>query len=90
MSIAATRVTVTTAATPLATNSGHKLLRFVLKNMTATASVFVGGDNITTGADSFEWETGDSPLEVELEQGETLYGRVASGTQTIHVLQGGL
>lgn len=90
MSVTADRVSVTTSVTAIVTNDSHRLLRFVIKNFTASASVFVGGSDITTGADSFEWETSDSPLEIELEQGETLYGRVATTTQVLHVLQGGL
>lgn len=63
--------------------------RFLLKNATATAAVFLEvGAPATTGA-GFEWAVADGPLEIALEPGEKLYGIVAATPQTIHVLKQG-
>lgn len=94
MAVIATRVDVGTSAVALATVPASSdigdwpLRRFVLKNLTSTTSVWVGGSGTTTG-NGFEWTPSDGPLEVQLEPGESLYAIVAAGTQTIHVLQSG-
>lgn len=59
--------------------------RFLLKNATGTASVFLGPQGVTT-ATGFEWTTTAGPIEVEIEPGEKLYGIVAATPQTLHVL----
>lgn len=61
---------------------------FLLKNVTASATVFLGASGVATGT-GFAWAAADGPLEVELEPGESLYGIVASTPQTIHVLRQG-
>lgn len=59
--------------------------RFLLRNATGTASVFLGPAGVTA-ANGFEWAVADGPIEVELEPGEKLYGIVAAAAQTLHVL----
>lgn len=62
--------------------------RALLKNLTGTASVFLGPQGVTT-ATGFQWDPADGPLEIELEGGESIYGIVAAVTQTLHVLAQG-
>lgn len=66
----------------------YRSRKFLLKNITGTATVFVGPSGVTTGT-GFAWAVSDGPLEVELEPGESLYGIVASTSQTVHVLRQG-
>ncbi|MDQ3933423.1 MAG: hypothetical protein M3340_02195 [Actinomycetota bacterium] len=63
--------------------------RYLLKNVTGTASVYLGGTDAVTTGNGFEWTVADGPLEVELEPGEKLYGVVAATTQAVHVLRQG-
>lgn len=60
----------------------------VLKNVTGTASVFLGPSGVTT-ANGFEWAPADGPLSIDLGREEKLYGIVAVTTQTLHVLATG-
>lgn len=68
-------------------------IRVLAKNRTATASVYLDGDDqIDPTTDAFEWELSDGPyFEISLEPGEALYGRLAAGAaaQTLHVLRQG-
>lgn len=100
MAIAATRPAVTTSATLVAANTladdttlmpVHDWARrsFLVKNMTGTASVFLGTSGVTAAAPAFEWAVADGPLMIDLEPGEELYGIVAATTQTLHVLRQG-
>jgi hypothetical protein len=89
------RPAVTSTATLIAQNprtstseGDFSSLRFIIKNITASASIFLGGSNVTTG-NGFQWDVADGALEIELEPGEALYGIVASASQTLHVLQSG-
>lgn len=92
MAVAASRPSVTTSATAIYTNSetGSDLhsVRVLLKNVTATVSVYLGPAGVTT-SNGFEWAVADGPVEVELEPGESLYGIVAVTTQTVHALKQG-
>ncbi len=58
---------------------------FLIKNRTATTSVFLETGN-TAGAVSasngFEWQVSDPPLDIELQEGEVLFGVVAAGQAT--------
>ena len=98
MAVAATRVTVPAdgSVVALASNStsasegDFRNRKVVLKNLTASAAIFLGGSGLTTG-NGFQWDVTDGTLSWELEPGETLYGVTPSGTvaQVIHVLSGG-
>lgn len=96
MAVTAARPAVTTSATaiytaPAATGSSGDDWAgrsFLMKNITGTASVFLGPSGVTT-SNGYEWATADGPIGVTLEPGEVLYGIVASTTQTIHVLGAG-
>jgi hypothetical protein len=92
MAITAARVDVLTTATLIATNSGsgddQSTKSFLVLNATATANIFLGDSGVTTGT-GLQWASTDGPLSIDLEPGESLYGRVASTLQTVHVLGGG-
>lgn len=100
MAIVSTRPAVSTVATLIASNvladdssvqvsHDWAVRSFVAKNATATASVFLGGSDVTAATPAFEWAITDGPLTFELEPGESLYGIVAVTTQTLHVLRQG-
>ncbi len=97
MAIVASRPTVGTAPTLIAQNAtpndgpvSGEAQRFsiIAKNMTGTASVFLGGADVTT-LTGYEWTTADRPLSLDLEPGEKLYGVVVIAEQTVHVLRRG-
>lgn len=95
MAVATSRPAVATTAGGTAiysnaeTSSGDEFgVKLLLKNVTGTASVFLGPSGVTT-ANGFEWAVADGPLEIELEPGESLYGVVAATQQTVHVLKQG-
>lgn len=95
MAVTATRPVAGVAATLLASNAASgaegdfRSTRVLLKNLTSTAPVFLGGDNTVTAGNGFQWDVSDGALEVTLEPGETLYGIVATTPQTLHVLGAG-
>lgn len=94
MAITPTRVTVTNSATLIATNdrpvgdAEANKFSLLIKNVTATAAVFLG-DSAETTSTGWQWDTTDGPVAVDLEAGESLYGIVASTNQTLHVLRQG-
>ncbi len=97
MAIVASRPTVRTAPTLIAQNatpddgpaSGEaQSFSTIVKNVTGTGSVFLGGPDVTT-LTGYEWTTADRPLSLDLEPGEKLYGIVAVAEQTVHVLRQG-
>lgn len=93
MSVVASRPSVTTSATKIAENTSGDTsdvsnLSFVVKNITGTAAIFLGPSGVTTSS-GFQWDVADGPLAIDLEPGESLYGIVASTSQTCHVLGAG-
>lgn len=97
MAILASRPTVTPAVGLIASNTSpspgegdYRSRTVTLKNVTATATVYLGPAGVTS-ATGFAWDAIDGPMDWTLEPGESLYGILATGgaTQTIHVLQGG-
>lgn len=97
MAITASRPDVTTAATLIAQNTAgdpgegdYRSARFVIKNVTSTASLFLGPSGVTSST-GVQWDPADGSLSFELEPGESLYAILASAqpTQTLHVLKGG-
>jgi hypothetical protein len=96
MAVVATRPSVTTTATLIAQNTSadpgesneYRNWRFLIKNFTASADVFLGPTGVTAGT-GFQWASGDGPLAIELEPGESLYGIVTGTTQVLHVLKVG-
>jgi hypothetical protein len=95
MAVSATRPVAGAAATLLASNAvpgaegDFRSVHVLIKNLTSTAPVFLGGDNSVTTGNGFQWDVSDGALEVILEPGESLYGIVAATAQTLHVLSAG-
>lgn len=87
MAVQAAQVSVTTSPTPLNTADPDALSVLVRLPAAATASVYVGPSNVTT-ATGVELPAG-AAITVDL-GGDVLYGIVASGTQTVHVLRLGV
>jgi hypothetical protein len=86
VSIAAARVTVTTSATALdAPDPGSGSYDVLVRNR-GTASVDLGGSDVTTGA-GFELAAGDV---LTFQGNEILYAVAASGTVRVDVLRAGV
>lgn len=85
MAVAAAQVSVGTSATVLNAVDADPQSVLVRSPSAATTSVYVGPSTVTTG-NGFELPAGGS-LSMDLAAGEQLYGIVASGTQTVHVLR---
>lgn len=62
---------------------------YLIRNVTATAPVILGGDSAVTVASGFQWDAAAGAMEIVLEPGESLYGIVSATPQTIHVLSSG-
>lgn len=95
MAVVASRVTVSTSAVLLIQNTSpdpgegdYRSWRVLLKNVTGTASVFVGTTGVTN-LTGFQWDATDGALAVELEPGESLYGVVTGANQVVHILKVG-
>jgi hypothetical protein len=91
-----TRPSATTSATLLASvpatasdRDDYSTISVVLKNVTGSAAIFLGGDNTVTTGTGFQWDVADGPLSVDLEPGESLYGIVVAVTQVVHVMKAG-
>lgn len=74
-------------------DSDAQAISVLIRNATATASVYLDVGPIDGGttsvADGFEWRTTDAPLEVVIEPGQALYAISGGVAQTIHVLRKG-
>jgi hypothetical protein len=97
MAVTPTRVTVSSAAILIAENTSssgggegdYRNWRFLVKNITGTDAIYLGGPGVTTGT-GFRWDVADGPLsDFELEPGEQLFGISAGADQTVHVLREG-
>ncbi|MFL5845274.1 MAG: hypothetical protein ACJ762_11310 [Solirubrobacteraceae bacterium] len=91
MAVKAQNKTVTTAPAILVTGNDFNGVAAMLRNNTATASVWVGGPDVAAGAtpaNAFEWKAADPPLTVDLIPGEDLWAVLATGgaNQTVAVL----
>ena len=94
MAVEATRVTVSSTPELLidGTDTDHRSgVAAVLIPVTATAPVFLGGDDTVTDATGAQWDPSLGPLSVEMQRGESLYAvrAPADADQEIHVLSGG-
>lgn len=90
MAVASSQKTVATSATLLTsaatdTVSGASVL---LCNRHASASAYIGKVDVTTST-GFELKAGES-IALDIDGAEALYGIVASGTGTVHVLEVGV
>lgn len=82
MALSAERVTVAATATALSDGTPGRVIVSVPTG--ATASVILGGSDVTATT-GFELVAG-ATLTVYVDSGEVLYGIVATGTEVAHVL----
>lgn len=94
MAVVPTRVTASNPAQKLAENT-HSPVQgdfgaqsFVLRNLTQTATVYLGSDATVTNTGGFPWYVSDQPVSIELEPGESVWG-YASSAQAIAALKAG-
>lgn len=89
MAISHERVSVGTTATQISSNYAGKDGQTVnVQNPSGGATVYLGGEGVTTTSYGFLLAAGIS-FSVEMQDGEKLYGVVASSTQTVNVLRQG-
>jgi hypothetical protein len=89
MAITHERISVGTTATQISSNYAGKDGQTVsVQNPAAGATVYIGGEGVTTTSYGFAL-TGGTDMAVEMQDGEKLYGVVASSTQTVNVLRQG-
>ena len=84
--VVTSHVTCATTATLVYTAPASNLGRVLVRNTSADTSVFLGPSTVTT-ANGFELAFGDS-LGINLGFGDTLYCRVAAGTQPVVTISG--
>lgn len=83
-------VSVGTTATLLsASTSGRDGQTVLIQNPSAGATVYLGGSGVTTSSYGYSL-TGGTAFTIELQDGEALYGVVASSTQNVSVLRQGV
>lgn len=97
MSVVGTRVSVGTSPTKIYENAApgatlreddFRAINVLLKNLTATVTIFLGDSNVTVSA-GYSWEAADGGLTTDLEPGEAIWGIVAAGSQSVAVLKQG-
>jgi hypothetical protein len=89
MAITHERVSIGTTATQISANSAGRDGQTVSVQVPAAgATVYLGGEGVTTTSYGFLLAAGIS-FSVEMQDGEKLYGVVASSTQTVNVLRQG-
>ena len=90
MALAHERVSIGTTATLLSSNFAGKDGQTVsVQNPSSTVTVFLGGEGVTTTSYGFALGI-NSDMSIDLQNGETLYGVVASSTLTVNVLRQGV
>jgi hypothetical protein len=89
MAISHERVSIGTVATQVSSDFAGKDGQTVsVQNPTGGATVYLGGAGVTTTSYGFELVAGTT-FSVEMQNGEKLYGVVASSTQTVNVIRQG-
>lgn len=88
MAAVGSQVSVTTTATRLDTSTAAGMGRssLMVRNM-GTVTIDLGGSTITAGT-GFQLRAGES-LSIDIASSDPIFGIVASGTATVHVLQVG-
>lgn len=89
MTVAAAQVSVTSSATAVATAASDDSdgASTTIKNPVGGVNVYLGPSGVTT-ANGFLLAAGDA-MSADLGRGETVYGIVASGSQTVYVFRAG-
>ena len=89
MAVSHARVSVGTTATKLTSDAdGRDGQTISIQVPTAGATVYLGGVGVTTTSYGFEL-LGGTNFSVELQQGEQVFGVVASSTQNVNILRQG-
>lgn len=89
MAISHERVSVGTTATQISSNYAGKDGQAVsVQNPAAGATVYIGGEGVTTTSYGYSL-AGGTDMAVQMQDGEKLYGVVATSTQTVNVLRQG-
>jgi hypothetical protein len=89
MAISHERVSVGITPTQVSSNFAGKDGQTVsVQNPAGGATVYLGGEGVTTTSYGFELAAGIT-FSVEMQNGEKLYGVVASSTQTVNVIRQG-
>jgi hypothetical protein len=90
MALTHAQVSVGTTATLLsATGAGRDGQTVLVQNPTNGQSVYIGGAGVTTNSYGFLLLAGTA-FAIELQDGEGIYGVVASSTQTVGVIRQGV
>ena len=90
MALTHAQVSVGSTATLLsATGAGRDGQTVLVQNPTAGQSVYIGGTGVTTASYGFLLLAGTA-FAIELQDGEGIYGVVASSTQTVGVIRQGV
>jgi hypothetical protein len=90
MALTHAQVSVGTTATLLsATGAGRDGQTVLVQNPTNGQSVYIGGTGVTTASYGFLLLAGTA-FAIELQDGEGIYGVVASSTQTVAVIRQGV
>lgn len=96
MAVSVTAPVAGTSATLICQNTAtdpgegdYRTRRFRIKNVTNSATVFIGGTSGVTVGNGYPFATTDLPVVIDLEPGEALYGIVAATPQTLSVMQHG-
>lgn len=84
MSVRATRVAVATTATKI----GYEGRGSLLVRNRGNNPVYLGGPDVQTTS-GMQVDAGEA-VPIDLASGDVLYGIVAAGTETVHVLQQGV
>lgn len=87
MTISASRVTVDTTAGGVAIASSISGGRSIVVRHRGTNPVYLGPSGVTT-ATGFQLNAGDA-VQFDLSGGDSLFGIVASGSETLHVMTTG-
>ena len=89
MAISHQRVSIGTSATQISSDFAGKDGQTVsVQNPAGGATVYLGGEGVTTSAYGFALGVGTT-FSIEMQDGEKLYGVVASSTQTVNVIRQG-
>jgi hypothetical protein len=89
MAVSHQRISVGTTATKLTLDyDGKDGQTISVQVPTSGATVYLGGEGVTTSSYGYELLGGTS-FSVELQDDEKLYGVVASSTQTVNILRQG-
>lgn len=90
MALTHAQVSVGTTATLLsATGAGRDGQTVLVQNPTTGQSVYIGGTGVTTASYGFLLLAGTA-FSIELQDGEGIYGVVASSTQAVGVIRQGV